>query len=131
MSIKSIRRPISRTVAFMSVACLLGTAAALASTPASDAHEVIVNYRDLNLATVAGATTLYERISGAARQACGERGYGLYYQRLWEQCFHRAVTGAVETVNNPLLTSVHRRVSHEADVTAMIQKVRSAPGAAK
>ena len=48
--------------------CLLGASAASAGPAA--AHSVTVNYRDLNLSTIDGAITLYQRLKGAARTVC-------------------------------------------------------------
>jgi UrcA family protein len=112
-----------------SLACLaLGSAlfagAALASATAADGNLVVqsmtVRYADVNLATVAGATTLYRRIQGAARLVCGESGRSLAERQAWKECYRNAVEGAVTKVNNPTLSAVH--LNHEAPTTAMISK---------
>ena len=97
-------------------------AQAPASDTASAQHSVTVSYRDLNLSTLDGATILYRRITGAARLACGEQGYGLFEQRHWESCVQNAIAGAVATVNNPLLRTVHSRENPRTHVTAMLAR---------
>jgi UrcA family protein len=119
---KTIGATSSRLVALASAVCLLGTAQAPASDMANTQHSVTVNYRDLNLSTLDGATALYRRITGAARFACGEQGYGLFEQRHWRSCVQSAIAGAVATVNNPLLTTVHSRENPRTDVTAMLAR---------
>jgi UrcA family protein len=117
----------SKLVRRSSFACLaLGAAlfagAALASDAAADgdqaARSVAVRYGDVNLASVAGATTLYQRIQGAARFVCGEQDRSLVAQHAWKQCYQSAVAEAVARVNNPTLTAVH--LSREAPTTAML-----------
>ena len=99
----------------VALVCLLGSAAALASEAPPPLH-VKVNYSDLNMNTLAGANTLYGRIRGAARFACGEQGRRWEEIRHWNNCYKEAVADAVASVNSPLLTSVHNGAS---DVTAM------------
>ena len=119
---KTIGAASSGLVALASAVCLLGSAQAPASDTAYAQHSVTVSYRDLNLSTVDGATTLYRRISGAARLACGERDHSLFEQRHWESCVQGAIAGAVATVNNPLLRTVHSRETPRTHVTAMLAR---------
>jgi UrcA family protein len=119
---KTIGAASSRLVALASAVCLLGTAQAPASDTADAQHSVTVSYRDLNLSTVDGATTLYRRISGAARLACGERDHSLFEQRHWKSCVQSAIAGAVATVDNPLLRTVHSRENPRTHVTAMLAR---------
>ena len=81
-----------------------------------------VSYRDLNLSTVDGATALYRRISGGARLACRERDHSLFEQRHCMSCVQGAIAGAVATVNNPLLRTVHSRENPRTHVTAMLAR---------
>ena len=99
----------------LALVCVLGSAAALASE-ADTTHHVRVNYSDLNMGTVAGATTLYTRIRGAARFACGEQGRRWEEIRQWNDCYREAIADAVAAVNSPLLTSVYHGTHN---VTAM------------
>ncbi len=120
---KTIGATSSRLVALASAVCLLGTAqapAAPAANAANAQHSVTVSYRDLNLSTLDGATTLYRRITGAARLACGEQDHSLFVQRHWKSCVQSAIAGAVATVNNPLLSTVHSRENPRTHVTAML-----------
>ncbi|HKD55503.1 MAG TPA: UrcA family protein [Steroidobacteraceae bacterium] len=115
---KSLHRRTVHVAALASVVCLLGTATVLAA----DARElrIKVDYSDLNLSTINGATTLYQRIEGAARFVCGEPGRRFDEQRYWKSCYGKAVNHAVTEVNNPLLTSLYRKQYGEAPVTAML-----------
>ncbi len=119
---KWIHRSLSRPAAFACVVGLLGMAPALASNPANGLRTMTVTYRDLNLSTVAGATTLYQRIKGAARSVCGEEGRRFDEQRQWMSCYRGAIAGAVATVHSPLLTVVHSGESNESGVTAMLTR---------
>jgi UrcA family protein len=113
-------RPLSlRRTAWLSRAGAIAAVALAAPLAAQELPCVTVNYRDLNLATPPGAATLYRRISGAARSVCGERGYGLFFERQWDQCYRAAVAGAVATVNSPLLSDLHRHEGRGPNVTAL------------
>jgi UrcA family protein len=117
-----IHRSFSRPATFACVVGLLGMAPALALNPANGQRSMTVTYRDLNLSTVAGATTLYRRIKGAARSVCGEEGRRFDEQRQWKICYRGAIAGAVAIVHSPLLTAVHSGESNESDVTAMLTR---------
>ena len=80
---------------------LIGATQASAGQPAA----IRVGYGDLDLATSAGAHTLYERIAGAARTVCGFEGTALVEQSLWNSCYRGAIADAVARVNSPLLTA--------------------------
>jgi hypothetical protein len=102
MSITSIRRLSARAAlvpACLSVAGLLGSATAFAWNP-PEPRSVTVDYRDLNMATLAGATTLSE-------------------QHARDLCLQHAIESAVSAVNSPLLTNVYRRQNHMGSVTAL------------
>lgn len=114
-----VHRSLLASVALGS-ALLAGTA--LAAAPAADgnvaARTMTVRYSDVNLTTVAGATTLYRRIQGAARLVCGESGRSLFEQHAVKECYRNAVAEAVATVNDPTLTAVHQ--GREGQMTAML-----------
>jgi UrcA family protein len=97
------------------ICATLGAAVGLGATDAMAAAQatrsVTVNYGDVNLATLAGASTLYERLQGAARTVCGDQGRRMAELRDWEDCYHGAIDGAVAAVNNPIVTAIHRRQS--------------------
>jgi UrcA family protein len=104
------------------LACVTGTALAQDPSGASD-RVMTVRYSDLNLATTAGATTLYYRILGAAHYVCGEEGYpnGIDMQNYWNGCFRTAVNDAVTKVHSPLLTQIaSKERAKAAPVTAML-----------
>lgn len=74
----------------------------------TDVPKVEVKYSDLNLATEAGARTLYRRIATAARQVC-PRGEGSLISKLDElsrTCIREAISRAVHEVNSPRLAEV-------------------------
>ena len=95
-------------LALAAAAGLLGAGATLAADRAAEGSQatrtMTIHYRDMNLATITGATTLYQRIQGAARFVCGEQGRSLVEQRDWQDCYHGAINDAVATVNSPALT---------------------------
>jgi len=118
---KSVARPALGSAAFVLTACLAGTALAQ-DRPGDYAKVMTVRYSDLNLSTTAGATTLYQRIVGAARFVCGEEGYqsGIDMQNYWNGCFQGAVNDAVTKVHSPMLTKVAGKERVKALATAML-----------
>lgn len=116
MKLKSIAHSPIWSVGFTSVVCLLGVSAGSTGT-AHGARSVSVNYRDLNLSTIEGAITLYERLKGAARTVCDGMTGGAVYQE-WRSCYEAAMADAVATVNSPLLTAVHRGPNRDASTIA-------------
>jgi UrcA family protein len=109
MSITSIRHWCARAAfvaACLSVAGLSASATAFAWNP-PEPRSVTVDYRDLNMATLAGATTLCTRIHGAAPQVCGDAGRNLSEQHARDLCPQQAIERAVRAVNSP---AAHQRV---------------------
>jgi UrcA family protein len=98
----------NRLAVTLSTLTLLVGAVTAVAAPSADAELVtkVVRFKDLDIATGAGAEALYERISAAARVVC--RGAPLGAVR---ECRLRAVDDAVRTIGSPLLSSVHRSVS--------------------
>ena len=84
---------------------LIGATQASAGEPTA----IPVRYGDLDLATSAGAHTLYERIAGAARTVCGFEGTALIEQSLWNTCYRGAIADAVAQVHSPLLAAQRGR----------------------
>ena len=121
--IKSIAR--RALVPALVLACVTGTALAQDASGVSG-KVMTVHYNDLNLSTTAGATTLYNRIVGAAQFVCGEVGYptGIDMQNYWNTCFRTAVNDAVTKVHSPILTQVANKESAKAaaPATAMLGK---------
>jgi UrcA family protein len=118
---KPVHRSTFYSVAFTSIACLLG-AAQVSAGPPVEGRSVTVNYRDLNLSTIEGATTLYQRLRGAARSVCDGELSGVHAYREWRSCYDAAIADAVTKVNSPLLTSLYRGPGKNANVTAMLNK---------
>jgi UrcA family protein len=118
-------RPAAGAVAFVTAVALAGTVLAQERHD-SNVRTMTVHYNDLDLSTTAGATTLYQRIRGAARTVCGEEGVelGIDAWREWNGCFQGAVNGAVEKVHSPLLKTVHQRNTRQAppQVAAMLRR---------
>ncbi len=91
----------------MSIFKSFAIAAALAGVtiaPAAyaDGTAVAVKYSDLDLSTAKGQKTLKYRITGAARQACGERSGAvpLYEQAMIDTCMTKAKADAFATVQS-------------------------------
>ncbi|MBS0578396.1 MAG: UrcA family protein [Proteobacteria bacterium] len=84
---------------------IAGSAPAGAASPETE-RQVTVHYGDLDLASVAGATQLYERLRTAARQVCGEPGLTLGEQHAWQVCFEGSVEQAVTAVGNPIVSAL-------------------------
>ena len=120
---KSVARPVLGSLALMLAAALAGTALAQDRTGGSS-KVMTVHYSDLNLSTTAGATTLYQRIVGAAHYVCGEEGYqhGIDMQNYWSACFQGAINDAVAKVHNPMLTKVAGKEHLRMQVTAMLTR---------
>ena len=118
--LKSVHDASFWSAAFASVACLLSAAQIAAADPA-EVRSVTVSFRDVNLSTLEGATTLYQRLRGAARSVCGDEGRSLREQYEWKVCYQRALGNAVRTVDSPLLTAVSSGRNHQAQ-TAMRTK---------
>ena len=128
-AMKSIRRSPFWSMTLATFGCLAGTAQVLAAEQIvtghgmpSNAVSVTVSYADLDLSKPSGARTLYGRITGAAREVCGDQGRRLEEQFQWRTCYQGAISDAVAAVNSPLLTAVHDRRQPAPTVTAMIGK---------
>lgn len=74
----------------------------------TDVPKIAVKYGDLNLATDAGARTLYRRIATAARQVCpaGEGSRILKLDAMARTCIRESISRAVHEVNSPRLAEV-------------------------
>ena len=119
--LNSIHRPSFWSLALTSVACVLGATQASADH-VIPARSVTVNYRDLNLSTIEGATALYQRLKNAARRVCDEPSSGLDEHRAYQACFRAAMADAVNKVNSPLLTAVYAGPNRKPATTAMLVK---------
>lgn len=86
--------------------------AAQAGEPAAGTTRtmVVVQYDDLNLASPAGARTLYTRLRSAAERACGgdPAGRTLQEQMDYQSCYESALDKAVRKVDSAGLQALHR-----------------------
>lgn len=77
-----------------------------------DEVSVTVPYGDLNLNNEKGAAVLYRRLQLASEAVCGTRlardQRCLRSQRIADDCYHRALTTAVESVGSDVLLSLHQ-----------------------
>jgi UrcA family protein len=101
----------------------LALAMTLGVTPASQAGDaakpgvvrtqVIVDYADLDLGSVAGNKALYARLTHAAERACGpEPGrQDLRGRSDYRQCREEALAKAVDRIDSPELQALHARRS--------------------
>ncbi len=116
--VKFARRSSAWLVALASLACLVGSAQALAAAQ-TETRSVTVRYGDLDLTTRAGAAALYRRLEGAARVTCGYEEHRLASLSYVNHCNSSAISAAVTSVNSPLLTAIHE--AHRAwPLTAML-----------
>ena len=81
--------------------------------PASAAETIVtksqvVRFGDLNLASDAGAQTLYGRINLAARRVCAGANDDRFGNRDYRACMKKAVDDAVAQVDRPTLYAVHQ-----------------------
>lgn len=104
---------LTRSRALIGVLLLAAAATATAGMDAADSRvrmvSLEVEYTDLNLATTAGARTLYKRISHAAHTVCGQNSSrSLAMLSAHHRCVRDAVNAAVEKVGAPTLTVLHQ-----------------------
>jgi UrcA family protein len=94
---------------------LFCAAAVMATSAFADApsESINVSYVAADLATPRGAEKVYQHIQRAARLVCDKPDLReLERYRLYQQCYDRAVDGAVAKVNSTALTALHRSKSH-------------------
>lgn len=103
-----------RSLAVAGALAAMSVTAISFAAPVDDVPTVAVRYDDLNLATAAGANTLYHRISSAARKVCPDPfSRDLLVVAASERCQAQAIAQAVREVNSPQLAMVHAsRTSH-------------------
>ena len=74
-------------------------------------ESIKVSYADLNLEEEDGALSLYRRLIQASKQACAYRGLKIAgsVNRMAETrlCYRAALSGAVERIDNEMLTKLH------------------------
>lgn len=87
----------------------LGAHAGEAQRSTEVTTSVAVSYADLDIASAAGAKTLYARIRSAARKVCGPEpsGLDLHGMAAYDACFQGAVSRAVHRVGSDRLQALH------------------------
>jgi len=95
----------------ISLAAALATTAAaspaLAYTAPLETVRATVAYDDLDISQPAGATALLQRITVAAERLCRPDPSVIGSPAAFRACVDGAVSNAVATVNQPLLTELH------------------------
>ena len=105
---KFLRR--AHVVGTLALVATMGAGTAWAEASASQRTvNIEVEYTDINLATQAGAETLYGRIVRAARMACGPtESRSAAMMSAYRGCVKEAVDGAVKEVGAPSLSALHQ-----------------------
>ena len=104
-------------IATLALAATLGTAATArasdAARPGMVRTQVVVDYADLDLDSVAGNKALYARLSQAAARACGPEpeSKDLRGRSDFRQCQEKALAKAVDRIGSPELQALHARQS--------------------
>ena len=113
----------AQSIIFVIAASLITLSWAACSTQARGADDTVVDvqkevdvrkvsYGDLNLNTEAGAEVLYRRLRSAADQVCMSSGsLDAGIRAAWRACYDKAMNSAVASVNKPMLTALHNRLS--------------------
>jgi UrcA family protein len=99
----------SGAAALTGVFILLGAAGTATASPSPEAPSITVHYGDLDFANPEAARVLYRRIRSAASRVCGNLGRrDLRSYMQWHECFEASVARAVEQVDRPAVTALHR-----------------------
>jgi UrcA family protein len=112
------------TVTSVVALALLGVAASeVAAAGDSAPKQQVVKYADLDVSGPAGATTLYKRLTAAARQVCsGLDGMRLDEKQRFHRCMAEATTNAVAAVGQPALTEMHLAQARPVQTTPRIAR---------
>jgi UrcA family protein len=100
-----VSRILAATI-FAALTCSIATVSFAADS--SDPLQVKVKYGDLNVSSAPGAGTLYNRIRAAAENVCrpfSNRDFAS--QKLLAACVHKAMSDAVNEVNEPALFTIY------------------------
>ena len=101
----------SRLCSLVATAVFGAVAASFAGAAAAGNPELLqitVPYGDLNVSTVQGATTLYNRIRIAAQGVCWPLDHGdVSSTRQTAACVHKAIVEAVTSINQPALFAAY------------------------
>jgi len=91
---------------FAALACSIATLSF--ASDSEGALQAKVKYADLNVSSTSGAATLYNRIRVAAENVChpfNNRDFAS--QKLLAACVHKAMSDAVNEVNQPALFTIY------------------------
>jgi UrcA family protein len=99
---------ITRILAVTVFAALTSSIATVSfASDSPDALQVKVKYGDLNVSSISGAGTLYNRIRGAAQTVCHPfDNADLASKKLLAACVHKAMSNAINDVNEPALFTI-------------------------
>jgi UrcA family protein len=89
------------------LAVLAGTLPIAASHAATDPPIVRVTYRDLNLATPEGVSTLYQRLQHGAARYCEPVKIGGQPLTEFNRCVKDAITTTVKKIDDTRLSAYH------------------------
>ena len=100
---------VSRILAATIFAALTsGIATVSFASDGTDPLQVKVQYGDLNVSSASGAGTLYNRIRAAAEDVCRPfKNRDLASQKALAACVHKAMSNAVNEVNEPALFTIY------------------------
>ena len=90
------------------LSCGNAAASSMVSEPLDHPPSVVVQFYDLDLSKESDAHELLDRITYAARRACGPRpdASGLHFMDRWDNCVNDAMTHAIARVHSPALNRV-------------------------
>jgi UrcA family protein len=101
----------SASVRVVGTALVIAAASLFASVAAATVGSevsTVVKYHDLDPSLAADAQRLYGRLKYAAHKVCSRYdSRDLQMQRRQDACFDKALSNAVEKVNEPTLTALH------------------------
>ena len=121
MSTSSIRiRTLGLMFGFVSTLGLALSAQAgdVQQTTAVIHESAVVRFDDLSLESSAGIKALYARLSNAAERVCGGQPNKMELRQLgaYRNCYHKALSRAVEKVGNDQLHALHQADSRSNKV---------------
>jgi UrcA family protein len=98
------------------LSCGNAAAGSMVSEPLDHPPSVVVQFYDLDLSKEADAHELLDRITYAARRACGPRpdASGLHFMDRWDNCVNDAMSHAIARVHSPTLNRVAGITSRDA-----------------
>jgi UrcA family protein len=129
----SATRNLITVLASVAATALLVSAPARADNQNVEVTKIPIHFGDLDLDTHSGAHSLYLRLSGAARLACGSEPnvVDLAEMRQANRCQQAAIEKAVAQVDRPQLTALYdahypREPLTEASRVALLSQTPSA-----